>query len=260
MEKKTYFIVLVVSLFLLLVIILYPSNDESVEPIKKEIIKQSQVKEKKTTEVIYTNSIEEEEVESIKEIVTQKLIIQEENGFVQNIRISDIADIYNLKVENKTITLFSTIDNKNRYSISLKSSKKITSALPKSKYIIINGMIEEDGIQSKFSLSFNEFYKEYSYHSYLEITNKESNTTARCDGSFLGAISPEYRYRITLNVYGEVLSCYMNSQEENTDKNENKFTKEFNIINTKLPTIEEKTVNQFFKSTQPKGALDGDIH
>ena len=258
MNKNIIYIA--VGIFMIMVVVVfYPSDEEPAEPIHKEVIKDEPTVEKEApVEVVYEEP-KEIIAESNDEQTVQKALIQEksissDDGFVQNIYTSDVVDIYNLEIEEKEITLFSTIDNKNKHSISLKSSHKIKSILPDGKQIILNGDLEYKGEKTQFTLSFNEYYKDYIHYTYIEVTNKDTNETASCDGSFLGAMSPEYRYFITLDFYGYALSCYMDSQEEDTTENKkNMFAKDLNISTSKnLPPIKEKTLDTFFNQNNSK--------
>ncbi len=261
MDKK-YIYILVVVIIVMLTFLLYPIDQEQSKPILEETIKVETLKEEEPIEITYETQmqiVEKNDKEPVERDTVKEMSLPKDNGFVPNIYTSDVMDIYNLEVEEKTVTLFNAIDNKNKYSISLKSSQKITSILPEAKYIQINGTLEDDDKKSQFTLSFNEYYKDYTQYSYLEVTNKETNITATCDGSFLGAIEPQYRYFITLKLYDEVLSCYMNSEEDINEKGY-QVPKDFNISNKTLPPMKERTVDDFFKTNQTKGKTNGNIN
>jgi hypothetical protein len=149
---------------------------------------------------------------------------QHKNIFVENI------NNYDIKTKDETITLTTRYDRFKKYKISLKSNKKITSILPSGSYILINGTIEENSIKSKFDFSFNEYYSQFSQDLYLEVTNNENNTTTKCDGSFLNGATSEYRYNIKLDIMGDLLSCYIVSQ--------NKMPSFKEIFNNKLKRLE----------------------
>ena len=243
--------VLVSVVVVVLAFILYPTQQAESKPIQKEIIKVEPQKEKEeTVEVINEESPKvqkevkkiEPKGETILKVEEEEDIeIKDENKYIKNIRISDLADIYDLQLREETVTLYSSSDKDNKYDISLKSSQKITSPLPGGRYILLNGTLEEDGKQSKFSLSFNEHYKDYTQYSYIEVTNKESNTIASCDGSFLSGITSEYRYNLQCDLYGDMLSCYVESEKEMPD-----VTKKVNIsIDTmKLDKFQVNNLNK----------------
>ena len=264
MNKYIIYPSIAVTILILITIIFYlkkpePEHQTKIKQKSPQKIELNQ--ENNSPEIIYDESLkiveESKTTQNNQHIETKQPIQQQDENFVQNINTFDTADMYNFQLEEKTITLSSTTDNKSNYSISLKSSQKITSVLPKGTYILLNGTLEHHGEKSKFSLSFNEHYKEYTQYSFIEVTHKQTNTVARCDGSFLGGILPNYRYFITLELSGDTLLCYINSQEEDNYENENRFTKELNISNTKLPPIKEGTPNGLFQKNQLQGKIDG---
>jgi len=185
--------------------------------------------EVKHVEVIYeeppkvqkeTKKVEIKERDYIQELqLLNPIEIKDENKSIKNIHISDLADIYDLQLKEETITLYKSSDKSNRYDISIKSSQKITSVLPEGRYILLSGTLEEYGKESKFSLSFNEHYKEFTEYSYIEVSNKELNTIASCDGSFLSGITSEYKYSLKLDLSGDMLSCYIKSEDKSIETN-----------------------------------------
>ncbi len=209
---------------IMLAIVFYPSDQESSRPIQKEITLNEPIKqEENTLEVTYEEPIKNQEVKKVKpkkeEIILKveaikPIEINDEKKSIKNIRISDLADIYNLQLKEETTILYKSSDKNNRYDISLKSSQKITSVLPGGRYILLNGTLEEDGKKSNFSLSFNEHYKDYTQYSYIEVINKDTNITATCDGSFLSGITPEYKYSLRCDLSADMLSCYIEGEEQ----------------------------------------------
>jgi len=189
---------------------------------QKEIIKEVYV----PTEKVITKTIikyrEKPTIQKDKNISNSKVVYQ-------NISVDDIKD-YDIKTKDETITLTTRYDRFKKYKISLKSNKKITSTLPSGSYILINGTIEENSIKSKFDFSFNEYYSQFSQDLYLEVTNNENNTTTKCDGSFLNGVTSEYRYNIQLDIMGDLLSCYIVSQ--------NKMPSFKEIFNNKLKQLD----------------------
>ncbi len=122
---------------IMLVVVFYPSSKEPSKPIQKEITINEPIKqEDKILELTYNEPIEiKQEVKKIelkKEEVKPKIQaiksieVKEQNSSMKNIRISDLADIYNLQLKEETVILYKSSDKNNRYTISLKSSQKIT--------------------------------------------------------------------------------------------------------------------------------------
>jgi len=208
MMNKYINYILVATSALVMTVLFYLSDDKTSIPIQTDVIQKKTLKE--PIEIVYDESpnIKHE----VKTIESRE--VKDENKSIKNIRISDLADIYNLQLKEETTTLYKSSDKNNRYTISLKSSQKITSVLPGGRYILLNGILEEAGVQSKFSLSFNEHYKDYTQYAYIEVTNKDTNTTASCDGSFLSGITPEYKYSLRCDISGDMLSCYIESEKE----------------------------------------------
>jgi len=55
------------------------------------------------------------------------------------------------------------------------------------------------------------------------------------------------------------LSCYVEDEEENSYKRNNKFTKNLNISDKKLPSIKERTLDGFLRTNQAQGNYNGNI-
>jgi len=243
-------IIVYVSLLIFVVGLSFVFSEEEIVPEPIKIVSPSLIeneeknipivyekKEISVSPIIVQNTKKNNDQNILKDISLKKEPIQKEQ--IQNIKISDI-DPYNMKIKEETITLSSTSDKNNKYAVFLKSSQKIISVLPGGKYILLNGTIEEDSRQSKFSFSLNEHYKNYIEYTYIEVTNKEFNTTISCDGSFLSGVDPDYKYFLKLDISGDMLSCYIDGEEENNYSKDNKLLRDLNISNKILPTIKEK--------------------
>jgi len=260
MDKKFTYI-LSISIIVVIIILLYPRDQKSQKTFQEEIIFKDKlpIQEKEILNISEKESIEIKKEVLNKEIFipkvpeTKRQINNTQDNSIKNIYISDLANPYDLELKEETITLNSSSDKNARYIISLKSSQKITSILPKGKYILLNGTINEDGKKSKFSLSLNEHYKNYTQYSYLEIKNKESNTIANCDGSFLSGITSEYRYNLQCDLYGEMLSCHIEEEEEDIYLKDNPFSKDLKINDKNLSFIKERNL----KINQTQGAING---
>jgi len=193
------------------------------KPIKKEIIVQyKEIPQKEIIKEVRTPTRIIKEKVAIKTIIKyiEKPILKQDKNvssnikpIVKNIMLDDVQD-YDIKTKDETIFLTTRYDKFKNYKISLKSSKKIISTLPSGSYILLNGTIEKNNIKSKFDLSFNEYYSQFSENLYLEVINRENNTTIKCDGSFLNGVTSEYNYDIQLDIMGDLLSCYIVSQKE----------------------------------------------
>ncbi|MCK5294282.1 MAG: hypothetical protein KAJ49_06485 [Arcobacteraceae bacterium] len=247
-------IIFYAPLFILVVIgigFLFFDEDKIPEPIKIVQPKIIEQKEKTIIEIQYDIPKQEpkKEIVVVTKVVTkyiEKPILKKESKqqtkkVVKNIKLSDI-DPYNLKTKEETVELSSTTDKNNKYTISLKSSQKIISTLPGSRYILLNGTVEEDSIKSNFSLSFNQYYKEYIEYISLEVKNNDTNITSSCDGSFLSGVESDYRYNLQCSLYGEMLSCYVEEEEESTNINNTKLPKDFKISDKEIPSIKNNTI------------------
>ncbi len=187
------------------IIIQYKKELPQKEIIKEVYIPTEKIKEKIVTKTII-KYIEKPTIKKDENISTSKITYQ-------NILVDDIQD-YDIKIKDEVITLTTRYDRFKKYKISLNSNKKITSTLPSGSYILLNGTIEENNKKSKFDLSFNEYYSQFSQDLYLQVTNNENNTTTKCDGSFLNGVASEYSYSIQLDIMGDLLSCYIVSKKE----------------------------------------------
>lgn len=105
-------------------------------------------------------------------------------------------------------------DETKKYIVSIISDKTIISTSSGSAYIILNGIINDEGEENKFSISFNENYMNYLDSVYIQVTNTKSETLSRCDGTFLNGVSSDYNYELGIDISGENLSCYITSEKE----------------------------------------------
>lgn len=108
-------------------------------------------------------------------------------------------------------------DETKKYIVSIISDKTIISTSSGSAYIILNGIINDEGEENKFSISFNENYMNYLDSVYIQVTNSKSETLSRCDGTFLNGVSSDYNYDLGIDISGENLSCYITSEKEKPD-------------------------------------------
>ena len=99
------------------------------------------------------------------------------------------------------------------------------------------------------------FCYHYKKSFLIEVINKESNITARCEGSFLSGITPEYRYTLHCDLSGTILSCYINGEEKDILKSSS-LAKDFNISDKKLPFNKENN----FKVNQKQRVKNGNIN
>lgn len=165
----------------------------------KEIIKE-RIITKTITKYVEKKDVKEEPKELIKEKVTNIFI--DEN--------------YEVKTKDETSTLVERDDKNKKYKVSLISDKTIISTPNGAAYIVLNGTIYNDGDKNRFSLSFNEYYKDYLNSVYIQVINKDLDIKASCDGSFLSGVNSNYSYDIGVDISGDSLFCYIISEKENT--------------------------------------------
>jgi len=221
--------------------------------IKEDIKEDIKIIEKKENKIIQKN----EPTEIIKEkIVTKTITKYIEKKDIEEIQKEDeekptnifVDENYNVKTKDETSTLVERDDKSKTYKVSVISDKTITSTPTGAAYIVLNGTIHNQGEENTFSLSFNEYYKEYLSSVYIQVTNKQLDIKAKCDGTFLSGASSDYSYDIGIDIYGDSLSCYIVSEKERPNIEEilskNKIGSLENIKDSiKLDINKEKPTN-----------------
>lgn len=208
-DRKTQFVfLLIIIIFIVIVYNIFNQEEntqiEIVEPIKINI-------EKKTEEPIFKEiSIKQDKAtfESKIEKKEKKIKVSEEN-----------TKVFDEKIKEKEITLFSSNDSSGRYTIKLISNLEIIIENKHStRYVPIIGKIEDNSNTGIFSISLNEDYIDYVNDSKLiiiDITNKKRKL--ECSGSFLYSVNIDTRYNIKLDVNEDFMSCYISSEERLPD-------------------------------------------
>ncbi|WP_164091439.1 hypothetical protein [Poseidonibacter lekithochrous] len=184
--------------------------------------------EKEYKQIAKTIENEIVENEKPKVIIKEKIITKTITKYIKkedpkksekesiNIFANDLPD-HDLQIKDKTITLVKRSDETKKYIVSIISDKTIISTSSGSAYIILNGIINDEGEENKFSISFNENYMNYLDSVYIQVTNTKSETLLRCDGTFLNGVSSDYNYELGIDISGENLSCYITSEKEKPD-------------------------------------------
>ena len=188
------------------------SSDEDpiiVKLIQKEILQE-------VPKQIENPQIEEKGIITPK--VEKKIIVKKVEEKIEDIAQQEQEIIpYDPEPKDEEITLYSTKDNTGRYTINLKSKIKVK---PKNtyivKYIMFNGIIENNSETSQFAISLNQDYLDFAndiFFDLKDITN-ENNESAKCDGGFLYGLDINSIYGLKIEVISDELSCYITSTKQ----------------------------------------------
>lgn len=185
---------------------------------------------KENTKNIKTEENQIIQKEEPREIIKEKIITK---TFIKYIEKKDIEETqkdiekkatnifvnenHEVKTKDETSTLVERDDESKKYKVSVISDKTITSTPTGASYIVLNGIIYNQGEENSFSLSFNEYYKEYLNSVYIQVTNIKLDIKASCNGSFLSGVNSAYSYDIGIDISGDSLSCYIISEKEKQD-------------------------------------------
>ncbi len=160
-----------------------------------------------------------EEVSLKKEIINKKEITKKIENFEENPNKIEEKKEFENKIEDKKTILFSSADSSGRYTIQLISDFEITIENKYStSYVPMNGKIEDESQKGNFTLSLSEDYLDYVSDLKLivkDITKKERKL--ECSASFLSGVDIYSEYQIKLEVLGNSLNCYIESEKKLPD-------------------------------------------
>lgn len=130
------------------------------------------------------------------------MLIDKEKEKSSNIFLNDLKN-YEIQTKNETTTLVQRREETKKYSVSVVTDKAITATASGAGYIVLNGILNDEGNENKFSLSFNEYYTNYLDSISIQVTNNQTKTLSKCYGTFLSGASSNYTYEIGIDISGE---------------------------------------------------------
>ena len=184
----------------------YPKDDyvmEMVKPTRPPVQKVEEIKELNKKEIFVTPKVEEKK---------------------ENIVISKVEEMKAKIVEEKQIIergkiLFTETDSSGKYTIQLINDIDINlKSKDNSRNITIFGQIEDNSVNTDFSISIGEEY--INYLSDLKIKIIDSSNKERVIETasyFLGVLDLDSSYKIKLNISGDTLDGEMITTEKMPD-------------------------------------------